>query len=254
MGIASASDRISNGRQTMTQAEAAWPEMRFAAIGEAWRLYRRHWTVWSLTALVAMICVLVGQGVAALASTAAGAGMFGGLLGFGYPGVPMIQGLLGMAVAGFFLGGMIRMAVNQVRGRSPRLEDLFSVTDVWFDLCVGSILVGIPLMIGWSLFVLPGMVVAGMTMFVSPLIVDGRLPATGAIIQSFDAQKSQWLLATIVHLGIAIVAGLGIFLLGIGIVLTAPLYALSIAVLYRDLFLDPTAASWEKPHDPFRDL
>jgi hypothetical protein len=239
----------------MAQVEAAWPEVRFGAIGEAWRLYKRHWTVWSLTALVAMICVLVGEGIAAIISTAAGAGMFGGLLlGFGTPGIPLLHGVLGIAVAGFFLGGMIRMAVNQIRGRRPRLEDLFSVTDVWFDLCVGSILVGIPLMIGWSLFVIPGMIVAGLTMFVYPLIVDGRLPATGAIIQSYDALKSQWLLATIVHLGIAMVAGLGIFLLGIGIVLTAPLYALSIAVLYRDLFLNPYAPSWEKPQDPFRDF
>jgi hypothetical protein len=238
----------------MAQAEAAWPEVRFGAIAEAWRLYRRYWTVWSLTALVAIICVLVGQGVAAMASAAAGVGMFGGLLAFGYPGVPMIHGILGMAILGFFLGGMIRMAVNQVRGRGPRLEDLFSVTDVWFDLCVGSILIGIPLMIGWSLFVLPGMIVAGLTMFVYPLIVDGRLPATGAIIQSYDALKSQWPLATIVHLGIATVAGLGFFLLGIGLLLTAPLYALSIAVLYRDLFLNPYAPSWEKPQDPFRDF
>ena len=36
-----------------------------------------------------------------------------------------------------------------------------------------------------------------------PLIVDGRLPATGAMIQSFHALKSQRLLATVVHLAIA---------------------------------------------------
>jgi len=239
----------------MTQAEAAWPEVRFGAIGEAWRMYRRHWTVWSLTALVAIICTAVGEGIAAIATHAVGAGMFGGLLlGFGTPGVPLLHGVVGMAVAGFFLGGMIRIAINQVRGRRPHLEDLFSVTDVWFDLCVGSILVGIPLMIGCSLFVLPGLVVAGLTMFVYPLIVDGRLPATGAIIQSYHALKSQWLLATIVHLGIAFVAGLGMILGGIGIIITAPLYALSIAVLYRDLFLNPYAPSWEKPHDPFGDF
>jgi hypothetical protein len=238
----------------MTQVETAWPAVRFGAIGDAWRLYRRHWSVWSLTTLVAMICVAVGEGIAAIALKAAGAGMFGGLLGFGSPGVPMLHGLIGMAIAGFFLGGMIRMAVNQVRGRRPHLEDLFSVTDVWFDLVVGSILVGIPLMIGWSLFVLPGMVVAGLSMFVYPLIVDGRLPATGAIIQSFHALKSQWLLATVVHLAISVVAGLGVLLGGIGLVITGPLYALSVAVLYRDLFLNPYAPTWEKPHGPYGDF
>ena len=73
-----------------------------------------------------------------------GAGMFGGLRSAWDARDPLLHGVVAMAVAGFFPGGMIRMAVNQVRGRRPHLEDLFSVTDVWFDLCVGSILVGSP--------------------------------------------------------------------------------------------------------------
>ena len=31
-------------------------------------------------------------------------------------------------------------------------------------------------------------------------------------------------------------------------------YALSIAVLYRELFLNPYAPTWEKPHDPYDDF
>lgn len=239
----------------MATTEAAWPEVRFGAIGEAWRLYTRHWTTWSLLALVAVLCTTLGEGLAAIATKAIGAGIFGGLLlGFGPPGVPLLHGLVALAIAGFFLGGMIRVAVNQVRGRRPRVEDLFSVTDVWFDLCVASILVGVPLAIGWSLLAIPGMIACGLTMFVIPLIVDGHLPATGAIIQSYHALKPQWLLATIVHLSIAFVAGLGVVLGGIGIIITAPLYALSIAVLYRELFLNPYAPTWEKSHDPYDDF
>ena len=33
-----------------------WPLVRFSVVGEAWRLYKRHWVVWSL----AMLIVLVG--------------------------------------------------------------------------------------------------------------------------------------------------------------------------------------------------
>jgi len=88
-------------------------------------------------------------------------------------------------------------------------------------------------------------------MFMYPLIVDGRLPATGAIIQSYHALKSQWLVATVVHLAVATVAGLGGLLGGIGLVVTGPLYALSIAVMYRDLFLSPYSPAWAKPREPF---
>jgi uncharacterized membrane protein len=158
-----------------------------------------------------------------------------------------------MIIGGFFLGGMTRMAVNQVRGRPPHIEDLFSVTDVWFDLVLGSALLGLLLAIGWKLLVIPGLIVGGLFMFVYPLIVDGRLPATGAMIQSFRALKSQWLVATVVHLAIAAVAGLGTLLGGIGLVVTGPLYALSLAVLYRDFFLNPYSSTWKRPRDPYRE-
>jgi hypothetical protein len=202
--------------------------------------------------LVSLICAGIGQGFVGLCLESAGAGMFGGLLGLGTPSIPPLHGVIGMMIGGFFLGGMVRMAVNQVRGRRPRLEDLFSVTDVWFDLVLGSFLLGVPLMIGWDLLIVPGLIVAGLLMFMYPLIVDGRLPATGAIIRSFHALKSQWLVVTIVHLGIAAVAGAGVLLGGIGLVFTGPLYALSLAVLYRDLFLDPYSPTWDKPHDPYQ--
>jgi hypothetical protein len=237
----------------MAMVQTAWPTVRFGVIGEAWRLYRRHWGVWSMTALVALLCASVGSGMAAGALGIAGHGPLGMLLGFPGPGPSLLSVIVTSAIAGFFLGGMTRMAVNQVRGRQPRLEDLFTVTDTWFDLVLGSALLGLFSAIGLSMFVIPGLIVGGLFMFVLPLIVDGRLPATGAMIQSFDATRSQWLLATVVHLAICAVAALGGALFVIGIVLTIPLYALSVAVLYRDLFLNPYSPSWSKPHDPYQE-
>jgi hypothetical protein len=226
---------------------SAWPTVRFGVIGEAWRLYKQHWKVWSLTMLISMACVAVGGGLSRGILGVGSRGIFGGLVGMGHASPPILPLLVSMMIAGFFVGGMTRMAVNQVRGRAPRMEDLFSVTDVWFDLVLGSGLLGLLLMLGWELFVIPGLIVCGLFMFMFPLIVDGRLPATGAMIRSFEATKAQWLLATVVHLAVAAVAGLGSFLFGIGLVLTGPLYALALALLYRDLFLNPDAPEWSKP-------
>jgi hypothetical protein len=234
----------------MASAEMAWPTVRFGAIGEAWRLFRRYPGVWMLTTLVSVLCVAVTGGIATAALRVASEGMFGGLIGG--PGAPLLSVIAGSIIAGFFVGGMTRMAVNQVRGRQPRLEDLFSVTDVWFDLVLGSAMLGLMVALGLNLLLVPGLIVAGLFMFMFPLIVDGGLPATGAMIQSFHAVKSQWLLATVVHLAILGVAALGTILFGIGVVLTGPIYALSLAVLYRDLFLNPYSPTWSKPHDPFQ--
>src|SRR5438874_1823353 len=100
MSIASAAQRFWKRRPTMAQVETAWPAVRLGVIRDAWRLYRRHWTVWSLTMLVSMICVAIGEAVVALALKSAGAGMFGGLLGLRAPGIPLLHGVLGVIIAG----------------------------------------------------------------------------------------------------------------------------------------------------------
>ena len=50
----------------MASVETVWPTVRLGAIGEAWRLYRRHWGVWSLTMLVALVVVAIGEGIGRL--------------------------------------------------------------------------------------------------------------------------------------------------------------------------------------------
>jgi hypothetical protein len=254
MNTASVKNSFWNRRPSMASVETAWPTVQLGAIGEAWRLYRRHWGVWSLTMLVSIVGVAIGEGIGTLLLRAASLGMLGGLIGLGDSGVPILPVILGTIIAGFFLGGMIRMAVNQVRGRQPHLSDLTSITDVWFDLALGSGLLGLFLYVGWHLLVIPGLIVGGLLMFMYPLIVDARLPATGAILQSYHALKTQWLIATVVHLAVTAVAGLGGLLGGIGLVVTGPIYALSIAVMYRDLFLNPYSPTWAKPREPFEEF
>jgi uncharacterized membrane protein len=137
---------------------------------------------------------------------------------------------------GFLLGGMIRMASNQLRGRPPRLEDLLSVADVWLDLLLVGLLCGAAIALGTALCVIPGFIAFGVLMLAIPLVVERRLPATAAVIQSWHALKSQWLTATLFHVVLAIVSVAGVILCGIGLLCTGPLYSLSIAILFREFF------------------
>jgi uncharacterized membrane protein len=251
MKSATAEERVGGTGPAMVDVETAWPTITFTAIGEAWRLYRCYWGTWSLTMLAALVATSLGQGVAWLFTAAVGAGMMGGLFA---PGLPLLGSLLGMMIAGFFVGGMVRMAVRQIRGRRPHVRDLFQVTDDWFDVALGSVLFGVPFAVGCSLFVVPGLIVGGLFLFMFPLIVDTHLPATGAMIRSYHAARPQWLAASAVHLAILAAAGSGFLLAGIGLLFTGPLYALSLAVLYRDIFLSPSAVSWNKPRNPFEDF
>jgi hypothetical protein len=227
-----------------------WPLIQFSVIGEAWRLYKRHWFVWSLAMLIVMTGYsIIAGGLLAILDVNHHRGP-GGFRVFLTPQGHVSQFLVSNVVSGFFLGGMIRMANNQLRGRVPRIEDLFSVTDVWFDLILVALLNSAATVVGFMLCAIPGFIVSGLFMLAIPLVVEGRLPATGALIQSWHALKSQWLVATLFHCILVFAAFSGFFLLGVGIFLTGPLYCLAISILYRDFF--PSAlGSWKKQPEPF---
>jgi hypothetical protein len=226
------------------------PLIQFNVIGEAWRLYKRHWVVWSLAMLIVMTGYsIVAGGLLAVLDVEHHRGP-GGFRVFLTPRGHALQFLVSNVVSGFFLGGMIRMANNQLRGRVPRIEDLFSVADVWFDLILVALLNAAATFLGFMLCAIPGFIVSGLFMLSIPLVVEGRLPATGALIQSWTALKSQWLVATLFHCVLIVAALSGLVLFGVGIVFTGPLYCLTISIFHRDFF--PSAvASWKKHPEPF---
>jgi hypothetical protein len=231
-----------------------WPAVRFSVIGDAWRLYKQHWGVWSVTTLIVLVGNLVVTGVVA-SMLGHGRGVHHG--GFRWPVTPVhgvAQYLANFAITGFFLAGMLRMAFNQIRDRAPRVEDLFSIPDSWLDVVLGSVLYGSAIFVGFWFCFIPGLIAAGVFMFTLPLVVDAKLPATGAMIQSWHALKSQWLAATVFHFLLTLLAGLGAILCGIGIIFTAPLYCLSVALLYREFFPGGAIPASKPAKDPFPDI
>src|SRR5262249_11179605 len=141
-----------------------------------------------------------------------------------------------VVVGGFFLGGLIRMANHQILGRAPRIEDLFSVVDVGFNLLAGAVFYGAATFLGGLLCVIPGFLGPRLLMFTIPLIVIARRPATNAVAESWRVLGSQWLTATVFHIVLSLISGLGILFCCVGILFTGPLYSLSIALLFHEFY------------------
>jgi hypothetical protein len=228
---------VDDEMDAMGRPYRASPLVRFGAIGEGWGLLMRRWPTWVLTALVVLACNSVLSGLVF---------SFFGVKRIGGPGAfwvglssegRALQVVLSTAVNGLFLGGMYRMACRQIRGRPFGVATLFSVTDQLPQLVVGSVLYGVATFVGFCMLVVPGFIVSGVLMFLFPLIVDGGLTAPEALLQSWHALKREWLVATVFHLVAGFVAWMGLCLCGVGFLITAPLYCLSIAVLYRDFFM-----------------
>lgn len=216
-----------------------WPRpmVRFGAIGEAWGLLMSRWPMWVLTTLI----VLIGySALSGLVFSFLRVRPFGGPGAFWVglsPGGRGVQMVLSTAIISVFLSGMFRMACQQIRGRDVGVGTLFGAIDMLPQVLLGSVLYGLATFLGFCFLVVPGFIVSGVLMFTFPLIADGGLPATDAMAQSWHALKHQWLPATVFHVVAGFVAWVGVVFCGVGLVITAPLYCLSIAVLYRDFFM-----------------
>ena len=126
----------------MNAEHVTWPLIRFGVIKEAWRLYKQHAFVWSLATLIVMAAFGVVNG-ALLAVFGRGEPLGPGGFRLFLPATGAVRFIASTMVNGFFLGGMVRMAGRQIRGGAPRFEDLFSITDCWFDLLLVSFLIGV---------------------------------------------------------------------------------------------------------------
>ena len=224
-------------------------QVRFGAIGEAWRLLQARLGLWLVTSIVflvvnsvlwSLVSMLLPQHLRMDLAKPANLRITVG------HSSTLVVGLIGAIINGFLYGGMFRIALLQVRGRPAQVSDMFSVGDVAAPLTIGSALAYLIFSVGFGCCVLPGLVAAGVLMFVVPLIVDGRLKAIEAIQQSWRALKGQMLTATLFHCVIVILHGFGAIFCGVGLLFTLPLYALSISILYRDFF-DKSTFDQAKP-------
>jgi hypothetical protein len=228
------------------------PVLRFSVIGDAWRMYQRKWWTWS----VAMLIVMVSYSLVGSVLFAAFDGKWpGGRGGFHLPVSPRAGALHYMGatlVGGFFLGGMVRMANRQILGQNPRIEDLFSVVDVGFQLAAGSVFYAAATFVAFLLCAIPGFIVSGLLILMIPLIVIARRPATNAFAESWRILGPQWLTATIFQFVLSLVSGMGILFCGVGILFTGPLYSLSVAILFHE-FYEPSRPVYSKkpPVDTF---
>ena len=88
---------------------------------------------------------------------------------------------------------------------------------------------------GFLLFIIPGLVFAGLTAFVGSAVVDGLGPLE-AIGRSVGALRRQWFSATVFMIVMGIIQSIGLFPLGIGLLFTMPLFVLAFTVQYRRSF------------------
>ena len=135
-------------------------------------------------------------------------------------------------------------------GREPKIQDLFSQMGLFIPLIVFGIIVFVVLLIGFSLLVLPGILLTAAITFgcfyMLPLMLDQKLGIIDAIKQSFDmAMKGN----VIEHL-IVVILFLGISAIGssvlLGTLFTQPLATILMILAYEDKIANQPFGSFLK--------
>ena len=206
------------------------PEISFDVITQAWAALQPNLGTYLGAAAVILVVSAVFQGLQGAMTPRSGNGQQE------FSMIPLILGLVGSLINQFLGGGILRMAINHLRTGRPEFGDMFSVGDVFINLILAGIVVGIATVLGFCACIIPGLLLTGLFMFVNPLIVDKRLGAMDAISTSFNTLKPQMWMALVFVFVVGLVAVSGLIACGVGLLVTIPLAVLSIAITYRNFF------------------
>jgi len=162
--------------------------------------------------------------------------------------VPLILTTLVMLIAGILsLGilmpvmkaGYMQSVLMMVRsGREPRIQDLFSEMGLFLPLLGFGLSLCVLLMIGFSLFVLPGILmicsITYVCLYMLPLMTDRKFSVIDALRESFHMVTAEdfmdHIITTILVLGIVSIGGSTF----IGLLFVMPLATVFLMIVYEE--------------------
>lgn len=216
------------------------PKVRFGDwIGEGWNMFAEQWKVWVLNSLLlSLVTVVPVIGIYILMFVVAAASAGSGSAGLGVVMLAMIfvGMILLVLLSTYLIAGMYHTAFKQLRGEAISTRDLFSPGDRFPAFLGAAILVGILVMIGALLCIVPAFIVAGALYFTLPLVVERRLSVGEAIQTSRDATRGDLFMFVLFALVVSIIAQAGSYLCYVGLLVTWPLQYTIAAIAYRDCF------------------
>ncbi|RRS29944.1 MAG: hypothetical protein P794_09650 [Epsilonproteobacteria bacterium (ex Lamellibrachia satsuma)] len=135
------------------------------------------------------------------------------------------------------MAGIIMLAVNYSRGERLDPKSIFNYYHLVGKLSLAAILIYILTVIGFILFVLPGIYLTVAYIFVVPLIVDKNLEVWDAMELSRKVVTKNWFKIFGLILLLALIFVLGILSFGIGLIWAIPLTFVTLyGLLYPMIF------------------
>lgn len=217
------------------------PGIYFEAIGDAWTLLTRDLGSWLLITLVLMlvnvVCVapfviagmLIQNGGSFIAQPGEMPNVANWALG-------QFVSLMGNVISFPVLAGGFWVALKQVRGESISVGDIFEPFKYLGQIFGTAVLYSLALIIGLCLCVIPYFYLLGALSFAALLVVDKGMGPVDALQTSRTSLGSSAWIMLVFLLVVGFIAGLGVCLFGVGILITMPIYFLGVALHYNYYF------------------
>ncbi len=132
--------------------------------------------------------------------------------------------------------GIIFMGVAIARNRPAAPKSIFSWYDLTLKLFFTYLLMGLLILIGTLLLVLPGIYLAVSYQLALPLVADKRLGPWEAMEASRKAVTHRWFTFFFLWLIGAAAIVLSMVLLGIPLIWVLPVFIIAIGICYRNIF------------------
>lgn len=143
--------------------------------------------------------------------------------------------LLLSALAAPLYAGYSIAAFRIMTGQQLQFSDFFKGFNYFLPLFLAGLASGIIVSVGFFLLVIPGIYLAVGYMLTTFFIIDHRMEFWQAMETSRKIVTKQWLAIFIFALLLFVINLLGILVLGVGILVTAPVTSCAAAIAYKEI-------------------
>ena len=131
--------------------------------------------------------------------------------------------------------GIFKIALDIANGKTPNIKDLYMNYNRFLEFFITSLAVGIMIVVGFILLIIPGIYLGVKFQFTPYIVVDKNLAYSKAWSLSSQMVKGRWMSIFLFDLTLLGLNILGALALGIGLFLTIPTSLLATVYLYKKL-------------------
>ncbi len=146
------------------------------------------------------------------------------------------QTLLSLPILAPIIAGIVMLGVKRASLKQITIPSIFSYYTIVWHLVFASILVSISVLIGFMLFILPGIYLAVSFSFTTQLIIDKQLGVIEAMKTSLLAVNKKWFKFFGIYMSLIGLFMLSMLTLGIALIWLLPFIFIVNGILYKKVF------------------